>query len=143
MSGRGVGGPAARASTMAPMTEKQMPTMAVQPRPREVKVNEERAPLETNNNTRMVNGGNIDYNKLISPDNVPGKNISSDAATTPTLVEGKKEAAEAKKPQVWMCHYVRTVRACVKATNRFPDLPLHCPRRNHTCTILEIIKKAE
>ena len=69
---------------MAPMTEKQMPTMAVQPRPREVKVNEERAPLETNNNTRMVNGGNIDYNKLISPDNVPGKNISSDAATTPT-----------------------------------------------------------
>ena len=96
---------------MAPMTEKQMPTMAVQPRPREVKVNEERAPLETNNNTRMVNGGNIDYNKLISPDNVPGKNISSDAATTPTLVEGKKEAAEAKKPQVWMNHRVRT---CVK-----------------------------
>ena len=96
---------------MAPMTEKQMPTMAVQPRPREVKVN------ETNNNTRMVNGGNIDYNKLISPDNVPGKNISSDAATTPTLVEGKKEAAEAKKPQVWMNHRVSTyvrARACVK-----------------------------
>ena len=127
---------------MAPMTEKQMPTIVVQPRPpREVvKVSATNGTLETNNNTRMVNGSNIDYSKLISPDNTPN---SSNSSTAPTLPESKKDAAEAKKPQVWMCHYVRTVRACVKATNRFPDLPLHCPRRNHNCTILEIIKKAK
>ena len=86
---------------MAPMTEKQMPTLAVQPRPpREVKP-ESGAALETNNNTRMVNGSNIDYNKLISQDNVPGNSASSNAATTPTLADAsKKHASEEKKPQV-------------------------------------------
>ena len=128
-------------STMAPMTEKQMPAIAVQPRPREIKVNNG-APLETNNNTRMVSGGNIDYNKLISADNVPGKNISSDFATAPTLVEGKKEAAETKKPQV--CY----VRACVRPSKRlsiasFTSALSMAPRRNHNRAIQVTIKKKQ
>ena len=112
---------------MAPMTEKQMLTIAVvQPRPQEVKVNGD---LETNNNTRMVDGSNIDYGKLISPGDVPSKNLTSNAATTPT--QGKKAAAEAKKPQVWMR---RSLCACAgdKAANRFPDLPLHWTRARVT-----------
>ena len=79
------------------MTEKQMPAVAVQARPpRDVKAGVD-AVLETNNNTRMVSGGNIDYNKLIRADNVPSK--SGTAAQH--SAESKKDATEAKRPQVW------------------------------------------
>ena len=105
-----------------------MPAVAVQARPpRDVKASVD-AVLETNNNTRMVSGGNIDYNKLIRADNVPSK--SSTAAQH--SAESKKDATEAKRPQVWkgeMClrPLARARGACVKAANRLPDLPLHWP----------------
>merc|ERR1719229_1910501 len=77
-----------------------MPAVAVQARPpRDVKASVD-AVLETNNNTRMVSGGNIDYNKLIRADNVPSK---SSTAAAQHSAESKKDATEAKRPQMVSC----------------------------------------
>ena len=125
---------------MAPMTEKQMPAVAVQARPpRDVKASVD-AVLETNNNTRMVSGSNIDYNKLIRADNAPSKNLPSSTATQPSA-ESKKDATEAKRPQVWkggMCRRppararVRGVRQSLESIARFTSALAAARRRNHS-----------
>ena len=119
------------------MTEKQMPAVAVQARPpRDVKASVD-AVLETNNNTRMVSGGNIDYNKLIRADNVPSK--SGTAAQH--SAESKKDATEAKRPQVWKgemclrppaCPRVRGVRQSRESITRFTSALAAARRRNHS-----------